>query len=71
MAARLVALRKTTPAELDALATITQRDIDDAVSVWERDASASFRGLLDARLDTRAEKIDKPLGLGKFLPPDV
>lgn len=66
-----MALRQTTDAELDDLATIRQRDIDDAVTAFDRDASASFRGLLDARLDTRAAKVDAPLGLGKFLPPKV
>jgi hypothetical protein len=38
-----------TPADLDALAAVTPRDVRDAVESWEAEAPAPYRGLLRAQ----------------------
>lgn len=62
-------MKPTPAAALDALATIRAQDIDNAVAAFDRDASPAMRGLLDAAPYVPAG-IDRPLALGKPLPPD-
>ena len=64
-----MALKPTPSAVLDAIATIRVQYVDDAVAAYDRDATPAMRGLLDARPYVPAN-IDKPLALGKPLPPE-